>query len=138
MKKNDIPALVDELPILAIAAAFVDGTFQVTGAEELRHKECDRLEAIQTLFNTIRLPITMHPDGFTITGTQNPDITLPEKKHTLPTFGDHRIGLCWHVLNHRFSVHTRWTLDQPQCIGVSFPNFTEVLSQLTHNPTGTP
>lgn len=131
LTENDIPDLVDELPVLAMTAAFVQGTFSVSGAEELRHKECDRLNAIKTIFNALNLPIAMHPDGFTISGQTEPSATLPNKSDILTTEHDHRIGLCWHVLNHRLAPNTPWQLDYPDCINVSFPNFKTVLRQLT-------
>lgn len=131
LDSHDIPALVDELPILAIAASFCEGTFTVRGAEELRHKECDRLKAIETLLTTVGLPITMYADGFTIAGSANPPVQPPKNSDPLPTYHDHRIALCWSVLNYLISPHQQWVLDHPECINVSFPNFKAVLVSLT-------
>lgn len=127
----DIPALIDELPILAVAACFADGTLTVTGAEELRHKESDRLAAIVEVLGGLGAAITEAPDGFSICG--NPHWQPPAPTVALPTYHDHRLVMSWLVLNARVSgadmLATPWPIADTHWADVSFPGFVPQLHQ---------
>lgn len=129
--QGDIIAnLIDEIPILAMAGLFSTGGLTVRGAEELRHKESDRISVLAQALQHLGYTITEHPDGFTLPGNQSWQGTLPN--HPLITAGDHRIAMALRVLNHAVCPNTPWPLDDPHCVTVSFPDFDTVLTQLTH------
>ena len=62
----EVPRLVDELPLVALLGAFARGTTEVTGAEELRAKETDRVDTVTTALRAIGVRIEARPDGFVI------------------------------------------------------------------------
>ena len=123
-----IPALIDELPLLAIMAQRVQGTFTVRGAEELRHKESDRIALLQAALSAVGGNITPLPDGFIIEGDPNRVFQAPSAP--IPTGHDHRIALSMRVLNAAINSNTQWPLDNTDCMAVSFPHFDTVLAQL--------
>jgi 3-phosphoshikimate 1-carboxyvinyltransferase len=132
-----IPAMVDELPILMVAALFNQGTLTVTGAEELRAKESDRLAVMAGHLERLGASLTLYHDGFSLTG--HPDwAPAPGADLTSPfaTHHDHRIAMALAVLNGvvnarqgRGFTHT-WRLDAPECVAVSYPTFFEHWQQL--------
>jgi 3-phosphoshikimate 1-carboxyvinyltransferase len=124
----DIPALVDEIPVLMVAAALMDGSLTVTGAEELRAKESDRLAAMGQAFTTLGIAIDMTPDGFSLKGQQGRQLTKP--LHPLATYHDHRIVMSLAILNALTDPENAWPLEGPDWVDVSFPRFFEQLSGL--------
>jgi 3-phosphoshikimate 1-carboxyvinyltransferase len=125
-----IPALVDEIPILMVAALFNQGTLTVTGAEELRAKESDRLAVMASHLQRLGATLTLAHDGFTLTGNPdwqpapNADIATPFATHH-----DHRIAMAMAILNGLVEARRgngfkrTWLLDAPDCVAVSYPNF---------------
>jgi 3-phosphoshikimate 1-carboxyvinyltransferase len=89
----DIPDLIDELPVLAVAMTQAAGTSRVTGAAELRRKESDRIDAIVAGLSALGGDITAIPDGFIVRGPT----PLISGAHSSPTIldprGDHRIAM---------------------------------------------
>jgi 3-phosphoshikimate 1-carboxyvinyltransferase len=120
---DEVPGAIDELPILAVAAAFAAGETRVTGAGELRVKESDRLAALAPL-RTLGVAFEATADGFVVHG--RPDARLDGG--TIATHGDHRIAMAFAVagLRSRDGV----VLDDPACVDVSFPGFFERLRAL--------
>jgi len=125
LHEAEIPALIDELPILAVAACFAKGTLTVTGAEELRHKESDRLAAIVSVLGGLGANITETPDGFVIRGNPTWQPTTPTV--ALPTYHDHRLVMSWLVLNARVAgaamITHPWPIADTHWADVSFPGF---------------
>jgi 3-phosphoshikimate 1-carboxyvinyltransferase len=89
----EITGLIDELPALAVAAAFTKGTSRVRGAAELRVKESDRLEAMANGLAAIGAAVELHEDGWTIEGSGGE--RLPGG--TVESQGDHRIAMAFLV-----------------------------------------
>ncbi len=87
----EVPGLIDELPALAVAAAFAAGTTEVRGAGELRVKESDRLAAVAEGLAAIGVPVTLHPDGWDITGSGG----APLRGGEVRSRGDHRIAMAF-------------------------------------------
>lgn len=113
----EVPRLVDELPILAVAAAFAEGTTRVRGAAELRVKESDRIEALNA---RLGLGATLHEDGFTLEGRPGAvDGPWPEGPAT--SAGDHRIAMCLAVMALAGRVPRR--LEDTACVATSYPDF---------------
>lgn len=120
--KNDIPAIIDELPLLAVLATQAEGTTKVHGAEELRVKESDRIHAVCTNLSRMGADITELRDGFIINGPtklNGSDIT---------TFGDHRIAMTFTIAGLISDGDNH--LDDEKCIATSFPEFHQYLDML--------
>lgn len=130
----DIPALVDEIPILAVAAVYLQGTLTVHGADELRKKESDRLLAMQTELAKVGINVTLFEDGLQLTG--NPDACLPtEATGVINTWHDHRIAMAMASLNVIHNARQpqqacQWLLDDTAVVAVSFPSFFDDVQRL--------
>jgi 3-phosphoshikimate 1-carboxyvinyltransferase len=120
---SEVPGAIDELPILAVAAAFAEGETRVTGAEELRVKESDRLAALEQL-RPLGVDFTATADGFVVRG--RPDARLGSG--TIAAHGDHRIAMAFAVAGLRSADGI--TIDDPACADVSFPGFFPLLARL--------
>lgn len=123
--EEDIPALVDEVPILALLAARADGVSTISGAAELRVKESDRLAAIATEFKNLGIQIEEKPDGLIITGSTEP-LHVADKQ--LESYGDHRIAMTLKVAS--LLTDQAVNIRDEDCMAVSYPNFTKDLNQL--------
>jgi len=83
----EIPSLVDEIPVLAVAAALAEGTTVIRGAGELRLKESDRLATVADMLHRFGADVTETDDGLRITGGR------PLRPTTVDSHGDHRIAM---------------------------------------------
>ena len=119
----EVPGAIDELPILAVAAAFAEGETRVTGAEELRVKESDRLAALEQL-RALGVAFETTRDGFVVRG--RPDARLAGGR--IATHGDHRIAMAFAIAGLRSAGGI--TIDDPACADVSFPGFFERMAAL--------
>lgn len=117
-----IPFLIDEIPILAVAAMFAKGTLRVTGAKELRVKESDRIAGIARIAAAVGITIDETEDGFSLTGRPSGE------SFTLDSHGDHRIAMSGIVL--AYAAEMSATVMDCACIQTSFPNFFEILAGL--------
>ncbi len=129
--KTQLPSLIDEIPILAVLAACTDCVLHVSEASELRHKESDRIQALMTTLAPLGVAITEHPDGLTVDGSKTNHTQLITPSDALPTYGDHRIAMALKILNAITQPKTKWPLETPECIAVSYPQFNDVLTDLT-------
>ena len=132
LRAEDIPALVDELPILAVASVFLNGTLTVHGAEELRVKESDRISALASEFGKLGITVNTFADGFSIAGQADRTLTTPTT--LLNAHHDHRIAMSLRILNTIANTLTRsasrWDIMDEACIAVSYPDFEATLTQL--------
>jgi 3-phosphoshikimate 1-carboxyvinyltransferase len=118
----EVPDMIDELPLLAIVASFAEGTTYVRGAEELRYKESDRIEAIVQGGRGIGMQIEAFPDGFAVTGPSS------LRGGTVDAMGDHRIAMA-------FAIAALGTPDPIEIAGadsvaISYPQFFATLESL--------
>lgn len=120
-----VPNCIDELPILAVAMLFADGTSEISGAGELRHKETDRLAAMAEVLETAGARFTEKQDGFIIQGTPN---FIPQAG-TFKSYGDHRIAMSAAVLS-LMGDDAPAQITKADCTAISYPNFWEDLSTL--------
>ncbi len=118
----EIPSLIDELPILACLAARAEGETRIADAAELRVKESDRISAVVTNLRAIGADADELPDGMVIRGGTSP------LSGQVVTRADHRIAMAFGVLG-ALPGHAI-TIDDPDCVSVSFPGFWTILSQL--------
>jgi 3-phosphoshikimate 1-carboxyvinyltransferase len=119
----EVPAAIDELPVLAVAAALADGTTRLTGAAELRVKESDRIAGIAQL-TTMGVGVETSADGFVIQGTGGRRLTGA----SIRTGGDHRIAMAFGVAG--LVANDGVEIDDPACAEVSFPGFFARLAAL--------
>lgn len=117
-----IPRLIDEIPILAVAAAFAEGTTVIEDAEELRVKESDRITVIATQLNRMGARITERSDGLEITGGS------PLTGTDVDSFTDHRIAMSLAIA--ALNATGKTTIHRAEAAAISYPNFTTTLQQL--------
>ena len=117
-----MPRLIDEIPIIAVAALFADGKTVITGAGELRVKETDRLQAIVDQFNKLAPgAIEGTEDGLIITGG------IKLQHATCFTYDDHRIAMALAIAG---TAGAGVTIDHPDCVDISYPGFYDTLKKL--------
>jgi 3-phosphoshikimate 1-carboxyvinyltransferase len=119
-----IANIIDEIPILAVAAMFASGTMKLTNAKELRFKESDRIQKIVELVTQFGGSIIEHDDGFEINGGITPIKHIP----TITTHYDHRIAMSAIIAS--IATKTSCEIDSLDCITTSFPNFLEIIKHL--------
>ncbi|HJQ22057.1 MAG TPA: 3-phosphoshikimate 1-carboxyvinyltransferase [Gemmatimonadaceae bacterium] len=113
--EDEVPAMIDELPLFACIASRARGESVVSGAGELRVKESDRIKAIVDNLRTLGAEAEELEDGFRITGTTT------ALKGRVVTHGDHRIAMSFGILGA--TAGNSITVDDPGCVAVSFPAF---------------
>jgi len=124
----EVPALVDEIPILAVLATGAVGQTSITGAAELRVKESDRLALMAANLKLLGADITELPDGLRITGPTTMRGAASGAPMILPTAGDHRIAMAMAVA--ALVSEGESTLDDFDCVAVSFPQFFATLATI--------
>jgi 3-phosphoshikimate 1-carboxyvinyltransferase len=120
---EDVPSLIDELPILAVAACHARGETVVRGAEELRAKESDRIEAVVEQLRRIGGHIRATRDGFRIKG-----VPARLRGGVVDSHGDHRLAMLGAIAG--IASIEGVELRGAEAAAVSFPGFFEVLEQI--------
>lgn len=129
---KEIPNVIDELPILAVAAALAQGTTVIADAKELRVKETDRIAAIATNLRAMGVQVVETEDGMEITGGS------PLHGAHLESFGDHRIAMAFAVAGLFAEGET--VISNTECVATSYPGFDRQLELVMkdHRPSQTP
>ncbi|MFE3575556.1 3-phosphoshikimate 1-carboxyvinyltransferase [Lysinibacillus sp. NPDC059133] len=117
-----IPRLIDEIPILALLATQANGRTIIKDAEELKVKETDRITAVVDELKKLGATIEATEDGMIIEGP------TPLRGARLNTYGDHRIGMMGAVA--ALITDEAVTLDDAECIAVSYPSFFEHIEEV--------
>ena len=122
-----IPNIIDEIPILSVAASFAKGQTIIKNASELKVKESDRLHAISMGLKTMNIKHDLLDDGLIINGTQD-NLEIHEE---IESFGDHRIAMSFLIagLRSKNGVKVRNCSN----IETSFPNFSKTMNNLGMN-----
>lgn len=110
-----VPALIDEVPILALVATQAAGTTRFEGVGELRVKESDRLEAVRAGLAALGADVAAGDDWLAVTGP------TPLTGATLPSLGDHRLAMTWAVAGLLAAGET--TIEGFDAVDVSYPAF---------------
>ena len=118
-----IPSMIDELPLIALAGVFAEGTTTVRGAAELRKKESDRIAVTVQNFRRIGVEILEHEDGFSVEGPQR--ITGGK----VDSYGDHRIAMLFSIAGLLSSEGVE--LTNSNAVSVSYPGFFETLEEVS-------
>ncbi len=117
-----IPTAIDELPVLAVAAAFAEGTTSIRDAKELRVKETDRIHAMVTGLRKFGVTVEEFSDGMAITGREELTGT------TVSSFKDHRIAMAFLIAGLAAAGET--TVEDTDAIAISYPEFMDSLESL--------
>jgi 3-phosphoshikimate 1-carboxyvinyltransferase len=120
---DEIPSLIDEIPILSIAAACAQGRTVIRDARELRVKEADRIKAMVNGFASLGTVVEELDDGMIIDGP----LTLTSGR--IQTLSDHRIAMAFAVLSKALAIDIH--LDDTACVEISYPGFFADLDGLT-------
>lgn len=117
-----IPRLIDEIPIIAVAAALAEGKSEIRGASELRVKETDRIKALSINLAKLGAKVKEVPDGLIIQGGS------PLRGNEVDSFGDHRLAMAMVVAGLVSPGETK--VLNTDCINISFPGFMNFLNQV--------
>lgn len=121
IEPGEVPALIDELPLLAIAASQAEGSTVIAGASELRVKESDRIAAMVTGLRALGATIEEKPDGMVIEGP------APLSGGAIDSLGDHRVAMSFAIAGLVSAEGVR--VARWSCVDTSFPGFLDVLGR---------
>jgi len=120
--REEMPLLIDEFPILCVAASQAEGVTSIRGAEELRVKESDRIKAMTTELKKMGVEIEEYPDGVSIKGN------TMLKGREVESYGDHRIAMSLAVAGLVAAGTT--AIHNASCVNISFPRFFDEVKRL--------
>ncbi|MGB6369545.1 MAG: 3-phosphoshikimate 1-carboxyvinyltransferase [Atribacterota bacterium] len=122
IKKENVPFLIDELPLIAVVATQAQGKTVVSGARELRVKETDRIKAIVSELKKMGADIEEREDGFAVNGPTRLQGAVCE------SYNDHRIAMSLAVA--ALLAEGKTVIKNSECIDISFPGFEKTLQNL--------
>jgi len=117
---DEIPNVIDEIPILAVAGALAEGVTTIRGARELRVKETDRIAAVAANLRAMGVEVEEFEDGMRIQGG------APLRGARLQSFGDHRIAMAFAIAGLFASGET--IIEDADCVRTSYPGFEDTLN----------
>jgi len=120
--KEIVPSLIDEIPIIVLAATQAEGTTVISGAKELKVKESNRIHCVASQLNKMGANIQETDDGFVINGPTK------LKGTTVESFDDHRIAMMLSIAG--LIAEDKTEILNSDCVKISFANFYEVLGQI--------
>ena len=118
---ESVPGLIDELPVLAVLGTQTENGLVFRGAQELRVKESDRIAAVAANLRRMGAEVEEFPDGMRISGRQR--LSGAE----ITSYGDHRLAMAFSIAGLIADGAT--TIDDSDCVRISFPSFFETLAQ---------
>lgn len=124
---KEIPNVIDELPVLAVAGALAHGRTVISDAAELRVKETDRLAAIATNLRAMGAQVSETEDGLEIIGG------VPLHGARLSSFGDHRIAMAFAIAGLFAEGET--VIQDTECVATSYPGFEQQLEKILKEPS---
>jgi 3-phosphoshikimate 1-carboxyvinyltransferase len=124
IEPDEVPRLVDELPLFALAASHARGESVVKGAQELRVKETDRIETVTNALRPLGIRISATDDGFRVRG-----VPARPRGGPLHSRGDHRIAMLGAVAG--LTSIEGVEIEDAEAVAVSFPGFFELLDSVT-------
>ena len=122
IKKENVPFLIDELPLIAVVATQAQGKTVVSGARELRVKETDRIKAMVSELKKMGADIKEKEDGFIVNGPTGLQGAVCE------SYNDHRIAMSLAVA--ALLAEGKTIIKNSECIDISFPGFGKTLQKL--------
>ncbi|MFH1701528.1 MAG: 3-phosphoshikimate 1-carboxyvinyltransferase [Candidatus Zixiibacteriota bacterium] len=119
---ESIPGLIDEIPVLAVLASYIEGTTIIRDAGELRHKESDRIKAVCDNLTAMGVKVGEFPDGMAIEGTGEMEGA------EINSFGDHRIAMAFAIAG--ITAHGQTVIKNSDVVSISCPNYFNLLDGL--------
>jgi 3-phosphoshikimate 1-carboxyvinyltransferase len=124
IRGSDVPALIDELPLLAVVGSQAEGGLEIRDARELRVKESDRIEAVVENLRAMGAEVEEYEDGLRVEGP------VQLRGARVRSFGDHRIAMAFAVAALAARGET-YIEGAEECVAVSFPEFFALLESVT-------
>jgi 3-phosphoshikimate 1-carboxyvinyltransferase len=124
IEPDEVPSLVDELPLFALVASHARGESIVKGAQELRVKETDRIETVTNSLRALGVRISASDDGFRIRG-----VPARPRGGTMSSAGDHRVAMLGAIAG--IASKEGVEIEDAEAVAVSFPGFFELLESVT-------
>ena len=121
---DEIPNLIDELPVIAVAGALAEGRTEIRDAAELRVKESDRIAEVVKNLRLFGVDVEEKDDGMIISGPAR----LRTPSGAVDSRGDHRIAMSMAVLNTFGNGPV--TIENVGCVNTSYPGFWKHMEQL--------
>jgi len=122
-----VPNLIDEIPVIAVAAALAEGTTVIRNARELRVKETDRIATVVENLRRMGAEVQEFEDGMEITGGK------PLHGAVLQSFGDHRIAMAFAIAGLFATGET--VIENTDCVNTSYPGFEKHLAAIMKEKT---
>ncbi len=122
LQREDIPGVIDEIPLIALLATQAEGESRIEGAEELRVKESDRIKTTVDNLRLMGADIQERPDGMIIKGP------AALKGNRVKSNGDHRIAMMLSIAGSIAEGET--IVEGTECVNISFPNFFNLLKDI--------
>jgi 3-phosphoshikimate 1-carboxyvinyltransferase len=122
---DEIPTLIDEIPVISLLASQAEGETVIRNAEELRVKESDRIKSITENLKAMGVPVEELPDGLIVKGKAK------LKGGKVSSYGDNRIAMTFVIAS--LVTGSPVEIDDVNCIATSYPNFFEDLNTLVFN-----
>jgi len=122
--KDEVPGIIDELPMLAVLAAAAEGRTEVSGAKELRVKESDRIKCVAENLKKVGADIVEKEDGWIINGGRK------FKGSVVTSFGDHRIAMSMIIAG--LVSEGEMIVEDTEWIDTSFPGFMDIVRKVSH------
>jgi 3-phosphoshikimate 1-carboxyvinyltransferase len=119
---DEIPKIIDEIPILAVAGALAEGKTTIRDARELRVKESDRISAVAENLRRLGVPVQEFADGMEITGVDQ------LQGAEVQSLGDHRIAMAFSIAGLYAKGET--VVKDVECVNTSYPGFERELQQI--------
>ncbi|HMM49132.1 MAG TPA: hypothetical protein PKE32_05925, partial [Miltoncostaeaceae bacterium] len=126
VERHEVPAMIDELPLVGLLGAFAEGSTTVRGAEELRVKESDRISTVVDALRALGVEAEEHPDGFTVHGRGR------VVGGSMSSHADHRLAMLGAVAG--LLSETGVTVHDMDAVAVSYPDFLADLRALGADP----
>ena len=126
-----MPRLIDEIPIISVAAALAQGRTRIRGAHELRIKETDRIRALVAELSRFGVPVKEYEDGLDIIGKGDGGSTLAAS--SCKSYGDHRMAMSLLILGS--VVRGKTEVQDAECIATSFPSFVSLMKKVGNSLT---
>jgi len=121
---EEVPNLIDEVPILAVAGALSEGTMTIRNAHELRVKETDRIDTVVKNLRAMGGEIEEFDDGMVIPGEQK------LQGAQLDSYGDHRIAMAFAIAG-LLAESGETTIENTACVNTSYPTFSQHLAKIS-------
>jgi len=122
---SEVANIIDEFPVISVAAALADGVTRIRGAGELRVKESDRIATVAEGLRRMGVNVVEHEDGMDVHGTAGALLAGAE----VESHGDHRIAMAFSVA--ALVAEGQTTVRGAEAVGISFPGFYEMLKRVS-------